>query len=278
MLSRGWNGEDMRKKEEEGEVVLEIENDGFATLKLNRPKVHNAFNDKVVAALHEKVAQIAREQENIRAVFVRSTGSSFSAGGDLNYMKEMAQSSKERNMKDAVALSQFLRDLSFLSCPTVALIQGTAMGGGVGLISVCDIGIAVESATFALSEVKLGLLPATISPYVIQRISPGYARRYFLTGEKFNAQQALKIGLVHEVVQDLQGLEDWKALFKKQFKANSPTGMAASKLLIRDVQYRPIDTELIKETALRLANQRSSEEGMEGVKAFLEKRIPKWAI
>lgn len=252
------------------EVTLRFDGDGFANLILNRPEVHNAFNNKIVEQLSQCVLEVSQRMP--RALFVSSIGKSFSAGGDLNYMKEMADASKERNINDAVALSQFLCDLSNVPVPTVALVQGPAFGGGVGLISVCDIAIGVKSAIFALSEVKLGLIPATISPYVIQRIGSAQSRRYFLTGEKFDAATAFKIGLLHEVVDSNEDLLIWRDRFKKEFKMNSPSGMSASKQLIRAVEGQTIDKNLILDTANRLAEQRSSIEGKEGIKAFLEKR------
>jgi len=260
------------------DVELKFGDDGFAELSLNRPEVHNAFNDTVVAHLHDAVREVERKGTSVRGLFVTSKGKSFSAGGDLNYMKAMAEAPKERNIADAAALSKFLNALSNVGVPTIALVQGPAYGGGVGLISVCDIAIGVQSATFALSEVKLGLLPATISPYVIQRIGAAQARRYFLTAERFDAPTAQRIGLLHEVVESAQQLEEWRARFKAILRQNSPTAIAASKALITAVAGRTINEAVILDTANRLADQRGSPEGAEGVGAFLEKRPAKWTL
>ena len=260
------------------EVSLTIGTDGASYLQLNRPEVHNAFNDRVVAQIHDCIREVERVKEKIRVLFLTSSGKSFSAGGDLNYMKEMAKASKERNVQDALALSKMLNAVSTVSVPTVALVQGPAFGGGVGLISVCDMAVCVKSATFSLSEVKLGLLPATISPYVIQRIGVAQARRYFLTAERFNADTALRIGLVHEVVDSTADLEEWRIKLRDILKQNSPSAIAASKDLIRAVAGKAINEALMMDTANRLADQRSSPEGIDGVTAFLEKRPAKWTI
>ena len=244
---------------------------------LSRPHVHNAFNDKVVLEMSAVVEHV-KATPTARGLFVRSTGKIFCAGGDLNYMKEMAEASEERNLKDAVALSRFLNAMSRLPVPTIALVQGSAFGGGVGLISVCDIAVAVRSATFALSEVKLGLIPATISPYVVRRIGANHARRYFQTAEKFDAERALSVGLVHEVVDKPEDLETWATNLRATLKQNAPSAVAASKALVEACVRTPVvDDGLIHDTAQRLAAQRSSAEGKEGVKAFLEKRPAKWA-
>jgi methylglutaconyl-CoA hydratase len=260
------------------DVILSFESDGTAYIKLNRPDVHNAFNDKVVAQIRDCVGEVERKREQVRVLFLVSEGKSFSAGGDLNYMKEMAQASKDRNKQDALALSQMLNALAVVPVPTVALVQGPAFGGGVGLVSVCDMAVGIKSATFALSEVKLGLLPATISPYVVQRIGAAQARRYFLTAERFDALTAQRIGLLHEVVDSAAQLEEWRIKLRDVFKQNSPTGVAASKALIRAVSGKPVSNELMLDTAERLAEQRASAQGVEGVTAFLEKRPPKWAL
>lgn len=226
--------------------------------------------------MYECLRQVEEAKGKIRVLFLVSEGKSFSAGGDLKYMKEMAQATKERNFRDALGLSKMLNALSNLSVPTVALVQGAAFGGGVGLISACDVAIGVKSAMFCLSEVKLGLLPATISPYVIPRIGASNARRYFVTAEKFDAPTALRIGLLHELVDSPAGLEEWRVKLRDTLKQNSPSAIAATKDLIRNVRGKMIDDDLMHDTAQRLAEQRSSVEGIEGVNAFLQKRTPKW--
>lgn len=177
-------------------------------------------------------------------------------------------------MRDALELSGMLNDLATLECPTVALVQGQALGGGVGIVSVCDIAVGVASSKFTLSEVKLGLIPATISPYVVRRIGAQHSRRYFLTAERFDAHEAKRIGLLHEVVDDAEALHDFEQHLKTHFARNGPQAMSASKALIEAVEGRPIDQQVMLDTAERLAVQRDSPEAKEGITAFFEKRNP----
>ena len=259
----------------EKSIALTSDEDGFATITLDRPQVHNAFSDVVIGELAEALEDASRV-EGLRGLFVKANGKSFSAGGDLGWMKRAANYTDEQNEADALALSGFLHRLSTFPAPTIAIVQGPAFGGGVGLISACDIAVGVESAKFMLSEVRLGLLPATISPYVIRRIGAAQCRRYFLTAEMFGAQRALEMGLLHEVSSDADGLAEWEASFRKSVMGNSPSGVTASKELIDAVEGREIDETLMRDTARRLAEQRNSPEGKEGVGAFLEKRKPSW--
>ena len=265
-------------------ILFEPADDGFATLTMNRPKLHNAFSDVVIRQFADAIEQ-ARATPGLRGVFVRGAGKSFCAGGDLEWMKRAANYSREENRADALVLSNMLHAISTLPVPTIALVHGTAMGGGVGVISACDIAVGVRGAMFALSEVKLGLLPATISPYVIGRIGPSHARRFFVTGERFDGAKAHEIGLLHEVVDDAAGLEEWAAKWRKELTGASPTGVAASKALVHAVApLVPLPWEagsdgaaaVMADTADRLADQRMSEEGIEGITAFLEKRRPSW--
>lgn len=214
---------------------------------------------------------------DVRGVFLRATGKSFCAGADLEWMKRASEFTREQNVADAVRLSTMLQNLNSLPQPTVALIQGAAFGGGVGLVSCCDIAVAVSSAKFALSEVKLGLIPATISPYVVSKIGAGNARRYFVTAERFDAPKAKEIGLVHEVVDTAEELEEWATTLKQHLMEAAPGAARASKTLVASVANVPITSELINETAERLGEQRMSKEGKEGLAAFFEKRRPAWA-
>ena len=248
--------------------------DGVGVVALNRPEVHNAFNETLIAeltlALHALESDAA-----VRAVVLLGQGKSFCAGADLAWMKKMAAYDHATNLADAQSLALMLRTLYRLAKPTVACVHGAASGGGVGLLACCDIAIATQDATFALSEAKLGLIPATISPYVIEAIGARAARRYFLTGERFTAAEAFRLGLVHEIVPaaDLDGKvnEVLAALMLA-----GPQAQAECKALIRGVAHRVIDAELIDGTAEHIAAVRSSPEGQEGVAAFLGKRDAAW--
>jgi methylglutaconyl-CoA hydratase len=209
---------------------------------------------------------------------VRAKGKVFCAGADLSWMKRTSTYTREQNLADANVLGEMLSRLNRLPFPTIALVQGTAFGGGVGLVSCCDVAVGVSKATFTLSEVKLGILPATISPYVIARIGAAQARRYFLTAEKISAPRAKEIGLLHEVVETEAELEAWAASFRDSIMVASPSAVAASKDLIRAVAGTPITSDLIADTARRLADQRASPEGVEGLTAFFEKRPPVSAV
>ncbi len=254
---------------------IEIERSGAkATLWLNRPELHNAFDDGLIGELDSALAVLAADSA-IRVVLLAGRGKSFSAGADLAWMKRMAGYSADENEADAQKMAEMLHRLSSLPKPTIALVQGAAMGGGVGLVAACDIAFAAEDAQFALSEVRLGLIPAAISPYVIAAIGPRAARRYFLTAERFDARQALGLGLVSAVVPPAAlGTEADK--LADILCQNGPAAMAEAKRLIADVTDRPIDAALRTETAGRIARQRASAEGREGVAAFLEKRKPDW--
>lgn len=268
----------------EEEVLLSRTVDGaFATVTLNRPKLHNAFSDRVAARLTEVMGELRHEAAGLgmgklRGVFLRANGKSFSAGGDLEYMRRAAHYSYDENLADAGAVSALFESINSLPVPTAALVQGSAFGGGIGLISCCDVAVCVSSARFCLSEVKLGLLPATISPFVIARIGAGPARRYFLTAEAFSAQAAQEMGLVHEVVDDAAGLDEWEQTLMAAWRANSPTGVTASKELISAVAGAPITPELRHDTIVRLCEQRLSDEAKEGLSAFLEKRAPTYKL
>ena len=255
-------------------VLCSIDQRGIATVTLNNPDKHNAFDDVIINQLNEHFLTLA-EQGNVRVVILAAKGKSFSAGADLNWMKRMATYSREENLIDAKALATLLHNLNTLPKPTIARVQGAAFGGGVGLLSCCDIAIASEKASFSLSEVKLGMVPATISPYVVDAIGPRCARRYFMTAERFDAATAEKIGLVSEVVteKELDGrIDDITGMLL----ANGPTAVATAKQLLSDIAYQRIDPALIQKTSQRIADIRCSKEGQEGLSAFLEKRSPSW--
>ena len=248
--------------------------DAVAHLTLSRPEVHNAFDDALIAELTAALEALA-EDSSVRALVLAAEGKSFSAGADLGWMQRMAGYGDEENLADARALARLMATLDALPKPTLALVQGAAYGGGVGLVACCDIVVAAERASFCLSEVMLGLIPAVISPYVIGKIGASAARRYFLTAERFDAQRALVLGLVHEVVAP-EALEATGASILGALSAGGPSSQAAAKALIRDLTGRPIDTEVIEETARRIADVRAGQEAREGIAAFLEKRKPSW--
>ncbi|WP_085554700.1 enoyl-CoA hydratase/isomerase family protein [Azospirillum agricola] len=256
------------------DILVDIAGNGVATVTMNRGEVHNAFNEQVIAGLTDAFRQVG-ENPDVRVVLLRGVGKSFSAGADLGWMKKMAGYSYEENVTDAMGLATMLRTLDECPKPTIAVVQGPAFGGGVGLVSACDIAVGVETATFALSEVRLGIIPAAISPYVIGAIGERACRRYFLTGERFSAAEAQRIGLLHEVVAS-DALEEAVARVVKGLTDSAPTAVTAAKELIRAVARRPLTDAVVRDTAERIARQRASAEGKEGVGAFLDKRNPSW--
>jgi methylglutaconyl-CoA hydratase len=248
--------------------------DGVATIRMNRPDVHNAFDDVLIAALTAELRRLEQLPE-ARVIVLAANGKSFSAGADLNWMRRMAKYSREENLRDAMALAGLMRTLDGMKKPTIARVQGAAFGGGVGLVACCDIAIASTEATFSLSEVRLGLIPSVISPYVIAAIGERAARRYFLTAERFEAAEARRIGLVHDVV-ERAALDETVATIAGQLLKGGPQALAAAKKLISDVSRRPMDDALSAETARRIAAIRVESEGQEGLAAFFEKRPPAW--
>jgi len=254
--------------------VQEIDRRGIARITLTRAEVHNAFNEALIAEMTAALDGISQDPR-VRVVVLAAQGRSFSAGADLNWMKAMAGYTRAENVEDARRLARLMRTLNNLPQPTVALVQGPAFGGGVGLIACCDIVVAVEEAKFCLSEVKLGLIPAVISPYVVTTIGEAAARRYFLTAEAFSAWEAQRLGLVHEVV-DHAALEVRGRQIVDALMAGGPVAQGAAKELIFAVAGANLDENLIEETATRIAELRASDEGREGIAAFLEKRKPNW--
>ena len=249
---------------------------GIGIVTLNRPEVHNAFNAELISELTDVFKMIA-DQPSIRMMILRGEGKSFSAGADLEWMKLAALNSREDNEADAGRLAEMLQTLYEMPQMTLALVQGAAMGGGAGLVAACDVAIAMNEATFRFSEVRLGLTPATISPFVIDAIGPRWARALFVTAESFDAAYAEKIGLVQYVAQSADEMAELEEHLAKLVFAAAPGAVADSKKLVRDVAGRPIDKELGHKTAKRIAARRSSAEGKEGVAAFLEKRRPDWS-
>src|SRR5262245_43677377 len=255
-------------------ITIKIDERHIATLTLNRPVIHNAFDDALIREVTTALRDLEKNTE-LRALVLTSTGPSFSAGADLQWMKRMSSASMEANQRDAEELSGMLRRLQLFPRPTVAVVQGAAYGGGVGLIAACDIAIASELATFSLSEVKLGLIPSVIGPYVMAAIGERQARRYLLSAEKFTAAEALRIGLVHEVVVP-DNLARTLEKVTDSILLGGPRAQIAAKRLINDIAGKPIVPDMLDETARRIAAIRSSPEGIEGVAAFLEKRKPNW--
>jgi len=247
-----------------------------ARIVMNRAARHNAFDDALIAQLILALAAVA-ENGQVRVVQLAGAGKSFSAGADLTWMKRMAGYGRAQNLADAGELGRLMRLLHELPKPTVALVQGAAYGGGVGLAAACDFVIAAPDAVFSLSEVKLGLIPAVISPYVVRAVGARDANRLFLTAERFDAGEAYRLGLVTEIAAEGQ-LQAAADRLSRELLANSPTAMAAAKALVRRVAGRPIDDDLVAATVEGIADQRASPEGREGVAAFLEKRPANWRV
>lgn len=251
-----------------------VHRDGVEMIGLARPKVHNAFDETLIAELTAAVRE-AGAKPAVRVVLLHASAPSFCAGADLEWMKRMAGYGHAENLADANALAAMLSTLATCPKPTVACVQGPAYGGGVGLIACCDIAIASSDAMFALSEAKLGLIPSTIGPYVVAAIGARHAQRFFLTGERFTAAEAYRIGLLHDISppEELDGRVN--ELLGALLLAG-PEAQREAKLLVRAIANRPIDATLIADTAERIARVRASDEAKEGVGAFLAKRPPAW--
>ena len=255
-------------------VIVETDPRGVATLTLNRPEVHNAFDDVLIGGLTRELASLSADPA-VRVVVLAAAGKSFCAGADLNWMRRMAEYSEAENQDDARRLASLMETLYRMPKPTVARVQGSAFGGGVGLIACCDIAVAADGAKFSLSEVKLGLIPAVISPYVVRAMGERHARRFMLTAERFDAAEAHRAGLVHEIAGDDE-LDARVGGLVEQLLDNGPLAMAAVKSLVERVSGGVVDDAMVEETAKRIAAIRAGEEGKEGVSAFLEKRPPRW--
>ena len=257
------------------ETTLKISRDGhIARVTLSRPDVRNAFNEAVIAELTQAFTALGQDPL-LRAVVLAAEGKAFCAGADLNWMKKMAGYSWDENHADAAQLAQMLWTIYTCPVPVIARVQGDVYAGGVGLVAVCDIVVASEQAGFCLSEAKLGLLPATIGPYVVRALGEQAARRYFVTAERFSATEAHRLGLVHELASP-ETLDEKVEALLAALVANSPAAVRACKRLVQDVAHAPITAELRDETARRIADIRASSEGREGVQSFLQKRKPNW--
>lgn len=256
-------------------AMLEIRRDGaVARVRMNRPDVHNAFDDALIAELTRQLDALGQSRE-VRVVVLEGAGASFSAGADLNWMRGMARMSEDENREDSLALARLMRTLDALPKPTIARVHGAAFGGGVGLIACCDIAIGVHEARFGLTEARLGLLPAVISPYVINAIGARQARRWFASAEMFDATEAQRIGLLHQVVEAdaLDAAVDRQiALLLKA----GPIAAASAKALVRDVSAHADGARHDRDNAALIARLRVSPEGQEGLGAFLDKRAPSW--
>lgn len=263
----------MSEQSSEKQVLLEIDKRGVAYLTLNKSQVHNAFDDVLIANLLDKLAQVRTAQA--RVLVLGSKGKSFSAGADLGWMQRMATYSEEENRQDARELARLMHELDTLPCPTVCRVQGAAFGGAVGLAACCDIVIASEKARFCLSEVKIGLSPAVISPYVVRAIGERAMRRYALTAEVITVQNANQLGLVNEITTE-DALDGQVEYFVETLLANSPQSVTKTKELIDYVADRPADATTQDYTTRLIAEIRVSEEGQEGLSAFFEKRAPGW--
>ena len=252
------------------------ESNGIVTVTLHRPDVHNAFDDVLICMLTDLLLKLQKDPQ-VRVIVLTGCGESFSAGADLNWMRRMADASLNDNEHDALQLARLLRTLNYLEIPTIARVNGSAFGGGLGLLACCDIAVSVDGAKFALTECRLGLAPAVISPYVFRRIGESQARRYFLTGERFDADQARRIGLVHEVVPADALDETVDGLCRAVLKGAPRTAEHCKALAFHAAGLnRDRQLELDKYTARLIAEIRTSSEGQEGMRAFLDKRRPAW--
>jgi methylglutaconyl-CoA hydratase len=257
-----------------GNLITEVDG-GVGIVTLNRADRHNAFDDQTIVELIDVMAEM-ESNPAVRVVVLSSTGKSFSAGADLNWMKRAAEQGQDANLRDARNLAEMLRRIAQCPKPVVARVQGPAYGGGVGVIAACDIAIATLDAQFALTEVKLGIIPSAISPHVIAAIGERHARRFMLTAERFSAAEAYRLGLVHEMVADAAGLDEAVGRIVDTLLANGPCALAECKALIGAVSGRPLTAELIEDTAHRIARIRATAEAQEGMASFLQKRKPNW--
>jgi methylglutaconyl-CoA hydratase len=248
--------------------------DRIARITLNRPEVRNAFNDAVIQELKAAFEAVGARGD-VRAVVLAAVGPAFCAGADLNWMRRMADYTREENVADAGQLAAMLQAIYECPKPTIAAVQGDVFAGGMGLVAACDMAVSVDTATYCLSEVKLGLIPATISPYVIRAMGARASHRYFLTAERFSAQEAHRIGFVHELV-SADALDAKVNELAQALVSASPAAVRACKRLVQDVAERAIDGELIAATVESIADIRASEQGREGVQSFLQKRKPAW--
>ena len=255
-------------------ATLNIQPGPVAQVTLSRPEVRNAFNDEVIAELTTAFTELGQNKA-VRAIVLAAVGPAFCAGADLNWMRRMADYTHAENLADAAQLAEMLRVIYTCPKPTVARIQGDVYAGGMGLVAACDMAVSVDTANYCLSEVKLGLYPATISPYVIRAMGARAAHRYFLTAERFDAVEAMRIGFVHAVVSAEQ-LDAKVNDMTQALLSASPNAVQSCKTLLHDVAGQDIDAALIAQTVEGIATIRASAEGKEGVQSFLQKRKPAW--
>ena len=256
-------------------MTLEIELNGpVATIWMNRPDLHNAFDETLIAEL-TAACKALDDDNDVRVVVLAGRGKSFSAGADLNWMKRAANNGIAENLDDAKALARMLRTIAEMKKPTIARVQGAALGGGMGLASACDIAVASTKAVFATSEVKFGIIPSAISPYVLRAIGARQAYRYFQSAERIDAARAREIGLVHEAVAP-EALDAKVQEIVAALLTGGPCAQAAAKALIRAVDNQPINDTIVEDTAHRIAHLRATPEAREGISAFLDKRQPNW--
>jgi len=256
-------------------VLVRIDDDGNATVMLNRPEVHNAFDPEMVEGLSVALEEL-EEDEAVRAVVLVGAGTSFSAGADIAHMKKSARYSRKQNFEAAHATARMLHKLHTLRKPTIACIRGAVRGGGCGLVAACDVAIAARTSTFKLSEVKLGIIPAIISPYVVAAMGERMANRYMITGEEFEAAEAYRIGFIHDICED-EDLAGKVGQLLAQLYTSGPRAIVAVKELIPLIAHVPVVEDIVEETARRLAEIRATPEAQEGLSAFLEKRKTTWS-
>jgi methylglutaconyl-CoA hydratase len=256
-------------------VQIDATADGVVFVTINRPQKKNAFDAATIAALHEAFETL-HGADRVRVVFIRGAGGTFSAGADLNWMRDAAGWSEADNRTDAMGLARMLKALHDVPALTVAIVEGSAMGGGAGIVAACDMAVAVAGTRFAFSEVKLGLIPATIAPYVVEAVGARRARQLFLTGNIFDADYAAHAGLIDMVLPE-GSVDQFIEMLSDSLSTNAPGAMGDAKRLVNDIAHHKIDGGLLDETAKRIARARVSDEGREGVAAFLEKRAPIWA-
>lgn len=254
---------------------IEVSHDNaVATVTMNRPDVHNAFNDEMIKEITGAFQSLG-DDESVRVVILASYGKSFCAGADLNWMSRMMEYTYEENVIDALGLAKMLKTIHDCPKPVIARVHGAAFGGGVGLISACDFAVCVDTVLFGLTEVKLGIIPAVISPFVLKKLPPAAAQRYFMTAERFSAEEARHIGLIAEVRDSVEAMDECLNTIIKSILNNGPEAVAASKVLINEVLGTRWD-ETLQKVSEMIATRRISTEGQEGMKAFLEKRKPNW--
>ena len=257
-------------------IITEVDG-AIGILSLNKIERHNALDENLIAELTNGLLALESDPA-VRVVVLSATGKSFCAGSDINWMKRAATNAPSERLRDERALGRLMRTLNGLSKPTLARVQGAALGSGVGLIAACDIAIATYDCQFALTEVKLGLIPAVVCPFVLAAIGERHARRYLLTAERFSAAEAYRIGLVHEIVPNEEQLDEALGEIVDKLLKNGPHAIAECKALIQSVAQRPVDENVIEEAAQRITQLRSTPEGREGLTALLEKRKANWIV